>query len=180
MSKVRPGLNEMYEAFQRDLPGVSATGAPAPAASAPAAPTGPADANDHTDGATDFFHFANAASGTASPSGSLRGSCATSPVGFATPAPLVFTHVHQHVPMPHAPAQMVSAREDAVLDVAGMRIAYALPVQPQRLYTVGGSKPDRKRGRDRKAEGEKRVRKCAVCKQINCAGKWKRSECENV
>ena len=87
--------------------------------------------------------------------------------------------VAQHIALPHAPPVMAAARSDVEMPVAGMRIGGALA--PVARYV-----PGRKRGRDRKPEGEKRMRTCTQCcdgtgleeRQI-CPGRRRKADCVN-
>ena len=81
--------------------------------------------------------------------------------------PIFYRHpVLQHGPLPQAPAEMVAAREGTANIVAGMVIGVSAATQSRYV-------PNRKRGPDRKAPGQKRVRTCTMCQDtIDCPGRF--------
>jgi hypothetical protein len=87
--------------------------------------------------------------------------------------------VVQHIALPQPPPAMMAARADAIMSVAGMHVGAALNRATR--HVTG-----RKRGRDRKPDGEKRVRTCAVCREgtdlytrQHCPGRVRQDKCTN-
>eukprot|EP00966_Prymnesium_polylepis_P296045 6837831-Prymnesium_polylepis.1 len=82
--------------------------------------------------------------------------------------------VMQHIALPRAPAVMTEARADIPVVVAGMLIGDSR--EPSTRYQAG-----RKRGPDRKEEGQRRVRHCNVakggCGSSECPGIWSVAKC---
>lgn len=104
------------------------------------------------------------------------------PTTPATAVPIVATLVvAQHIALPLAPPAMAAARAEIQLSVAGMHIGGAAP-EPAPRYV-----PNRKRGRDKRAEGEKRIRTCKRCcegtdlaTRQSCPGRSRKTYCVNI